>query len=87
MCRYTGEGMDVMEFSEAESNAQDLMYVVDTHFLNFTDGFVAARSISRCVPLLSHPLHIIEYFFEQYQEAGARDDEDEFYEEEAASED
>lgn len=24
---YTGEGMDVMEFSEAESNAQDLVYV------------------------------------------------------------
>ncbi|KAG5638110.1 Tubulin beta-2 chain [Sphagnurus paluster] len=23
---YTGEGMDVMEFSEAESNTQDLMY-------------------------------------------------------------
>lgn len=24
---YTGEGMDAMEFSEAESNAHDLMYV------------------------------------------------------------
>ena len=24
---YTGEGMDVLEFSEAESNMQDLMYV------------------------------------------------------------
>lgn len=23
--RYTGEGMDVMEFSEAESNTRDLM--------------------------------------------------------------
>jgi hypothetical protein len=24
---YTGEGMDAMEFSEAESNTHDLMYV------------------------------------------------------------
>ena len=23
--RYTGEGMDIMEFTEAESNIQDLM--------------------------------------------------------------
>ena len=23
--RYTGEGMDIMEFTEAESNTQDLM--------------------------------------------------------------
>ena len=27
---YTGEGMDTMEFSEAESNAHDLMYVLIT---------------------------------------------------------
>lgn len=27
LCRYTGEGMDAMEFSEAESNTQDLMWV------------------------------------------------------------
>ena len=26
--RYTGEGMDIMEFSEAESNTHDLMYVI-----------------------------------------------------------
>ena len=25
---YTGEGMDVMEFSEAENNMRDLMYVL-----------------------------------------------------------
>jgi hypothetical protein len=55
--------------------------------LNFTDGFVAVRSISRCVPLSSHPLDTIDFFIYQYQEAGARDDEDEYYEEEAASED
>lgn len=24
---YTGEGMDIMEFSEAENNTRDLMYV------------------------------------------------------------
>lgn len=29
---YTGEGMDEMEFSEAESNALDLMYVVTLVF-------------------------------------------------------
>ncbi|KAJ7438029.1 Tubulin/FtsZ, partial [Mycena galericulata] len=28
---YTGEGMDLMEFSEAESNSQDLMYVLLSH--------------------------------------------------------
>ncbi|KAJ7352294.1 beta-tubulin 2 tubb2 [Mycena albidolilacea] len=44
---YTGEGMDMMEFSEAESNSQDL---------------------------------IAEY--QQYQEASARDDEDEYDDEE-----
>jgi len=32
---YTGEGMDMMEFSEAESNAQDLMYVLLQHLLYF----------------------------------------------------
>lgn len=34
---YTGEGMDKMEFSEAESNTQDLMYVP-----------VLSRSIPQC---------------------------------------
>jgi len=48
---YTGEGMDVMEFSEAESNSQDL---------------------------------IAEY--QQYQEARAGDEDDDYEEEAAASE-
>ena len=26
--RYTGEGMDIMEFTEAESNIHDLMWVL-----------------------------------------------------------
>ena len=38
--RYTGEGMDVLEFSEAESNIQDMMYVStpflhDEHLVDF----------------------------------------------------
>lgn len=31
---YTGEGMDTMEFAEAESNARDLMYV-HWHFFSY----------------------------------------------------
>jgi hypothetical protein len=31
---YTGEGMDTMEFTEAESNALDLMYVHDFICIN-----------------------------------------------------
>ncbi|KAJ7440078.1 hypothetical protein B0H11DRAFT_1720504, partial [Mycena galericulata] len=36
---YTGEGMDLMEFSEAESNSQNLMYVFLSHTRVLLTGF------------------------------------------------
>jgi hypothetical protein len=49
---YENEGMDQMEFTEAESNTQDLMCVPSSAFLSHTDSNPfrrAARSISRYV--------------------------------------
>lgn len=34
---YLNEGMDAMEFSEAESNSQDLMYVLPSNLCIRTD--------------------------------------------------
>jgi len=41
--RYTGEGMDVMEFSEAENNTRDLMWVLGLPLLYpvFLIGFLS----------------------------------------------
>ena len=40
---YTSEGMDTMEFSEAESNAHDLMYVAATAAVFFSRAHRAVR--------------------------------------------
>ena len=62
---YTGEGMDEMEFTEAESNMNDLVrrnWFLKTYILSF--------ALSLCLIL---PLQVSEY--QQYQEATIDDEE------------
>lgn len=63
---YTGEGMDEMEFTEAESNMNDL---------------VSEYQVRKYAIILVCLFNICPFFLQQYQEATA-EDEGEFEEEE-----
>lgn len=70
---YTGEGMDEMEFTEAESNTQDLMCVI-TFAASLCDGGWRLT----CAVLVECSAE-----YQQYQEATGDDAYEEEYEEEA----